>query len=197
MKIIVGLGNPGLGYLNTRHNAGFAVVDLLANAYKIKVNEWKYEAYLGRGHVAGEAVILVKPQTYMNLSGRAVRQALRGLGAGPSDLLVVHDDLDLPLGRLRLRLQGGPGGHNGIKSIISALEAEDFARLRFGIGRPPAGVDAAGYVLEEFSPAEQDLFDQATDKAVDAIRSILTEGLTAAMNRFNRADKPATPADDQ
>lgn len=197
MKLIVGLGNPGLDYLNTRHNAGFAVVDLLANRLKIKVDEWRYESFLGRGRIAGEAVVLQKPQTYMNLSGRAVRQALQGLGAGSGDLLVIHDDLDLPLGRLRMRLRGGPGGHNGIKSIISALETEEFTRLRFGIGRPPAGGTAADYVLEEFSPAEQELFDLITDKAGEAVRVVLTEGVAAAMNRFNRADQPSAAADNQ
>ncbi|MGI5839250.1 MAG: aminoacyl-tRNA hydrolase [bacterium] len=195
MKIITGLGNPGLAYVNTRHNAGFAVVDLLANTYGIKVDEWKYESFLGRGRIAREPVVLLKPQTYMNLSGRAVRQVLQGLGAGPDELLVIHDDLDLPFGRLRLRLRGGPGGHNGIKSIISALETEEFARLRFGIGRPPAGGDPADYVLEEFTAAERELFDLATDKAGAAVCAVLAEGVTAAMNRFNRADKPAAEED--
>ncbi len=188
MKLIVGLGNPGIEYVDTRHNVGFAVVDLIAGTRRVRVNQWKYESLLGVCRLAGEEVVLLKPQTFMNLSGRAVYQAVKALGVNLADLLIIHDDLDLPPGRLRLRLHGSPGGHNGMKSILSCLGTDQFARLRLGIGRPEPGTDAADYVLRRFAKEEQTLIDRAVARAGDAVYCLTTEGMAAAMGIYNRPE---------
>jgi len=185
MKIIVGLGNPGKKYERTRHNAGFMVVDELARDLKIDVSQEKHHAIIGKGRIGPEEAVLVKPQTYMNESGRAVRAIIRERYAGISDLIVVHDELDLPPGTVRVKLGGGHGGHNGLRSLREHLGALDFIRVRIGIGRPAPGVDAADYVLSPFCAGDRSTMAEAIARAGEAVKVIVSEGPNRAMNLFN------------
>jgi PTH1 family peptidyl-tRNA hydrolase len=188
-KLVVGLGNPGREYADTRHNVGFAVLDQLAGEMDCSFrNRWKFDAALAESAVNGEKVLLVKPQTYMNRSGTTVAALVHWLKVAPAELLVVVDDADLPLGQIRLRAAGGSGGHNGLRSIIESLGGiENFARLRVGIGRTgPVGGDITDHVLGEFSAPERETAKKAIDTAVEAVACCLNEGLAAAMNQFNR-----------
>ena len=185
MKLIIGLGNPDRRYRNTRHNVGWEVIDRLAHRLGIAVNQEDGWATVGSGTVARRRVLLAKPKTYVNLSGTAVADLRRGHRVKVADLLVVVDDLDLPLGRLRLRPGGSHGGHNGLRSIIDALGSDAFPRLRVGIGRPPAGMDPADFVLTPFTVEERAVMEVALDRAAEAIDTALREGLPVAMNRFN------------
>jgi peptidyl-tRNA hydrolase, PTH1 family len=189
MIVIVGLGNPGRRYRGTRHNLGYEVVDRLAARLGVRLEDDGWNR-VGRGRAGGVQMLLAKPETYMNVSGQAVRDLLRTRRRRPADLLVVHDDLDLPLGRLRLRPGGGAGGHNGIRSIMEHLGTADFPRLRIGIGRPLAGSDPVEFVLERFSAQERAVFDPVIDQAVDAVLSVAADGLAAAMNRYNLRSHP-------
>ena len=189
-KLVVGLGNPGKDYAGTRHNIGFAVLDRLAGKLDCSFRKkWRFSAEVAEA-AAGDAgkVVLAKPQTYMNRSGSAVNALLKWSKIEPAQLLVVVDDADLPLGQIRLRASGGSGGHNGLRSIIEALGGnEEFARLRVGIGRSaPVGADITGHVLGKFAAQERELAEQAAATAVEAIECCLREGLTEAMNQFNR-----------
>jgi len=189
-KLVVGLGNPGKEYERTRHNIGFAALDRLAEKLDCSFRrKWRFSAEIAEAG-AGEAgkVVLAKPRTYMNRSGAAVSALLNWLKIEPAQLLVVVDDADLPLGQIRLRAAGGSGGHNGLRSIIETLGGnEEFARLRVGIGRnAPAGADITGHVLGKFAPQERELAEQAVAVAVEAIECCLRDGLTGAMNQFNR-----------
>jgi len=186
MKIIVGLGNPGRKYERTRHNAGFMVVDELANNLYSDIAQEKYFALIGKAHIDSEQVILVKPQTYMNESGRAVVAAVRGSYADISDLIVIHDELDLPSGSVRVKIGGSHGGHNGLRSIIEHLGSAEFVRVRIGISRPTPGRDTADYVLSPFLVEEREASAKAISRAVEAVKVILNEGPTAAMNKFNQ-----------
>jgi PTH1 family peptidyl-tRNA hydrolase len=191
MKLIVGLGNPGPRYRASRHNIGFRVVEGFASRNAIALVESPFEGLFGRGAHAGVPVALLLPQTFMNASGRAVADVL---AANPAieptrDLVVVYDDLDLPFARLRIRHAGGAGGHNGVANIIDAVGGRDFARIRFGIGRPPAGRDTIDYVLEEFSPAE-DAILRESDRAVEALETLVEHGVEVAMTGFNSAPEP-------
>ena len=196
MKLVVGLGNPGRDYERTRHNIGFRVVEQIANRHRIAlVPERHLHARFGAGRIGGAETALLEPQTYMNRSGRAVLAALDAHPIDPrEDLLVVYDDLDLPFGRLRLRPSGGAGGHNGIGDIAEQLGHNEFARLRFGIGRPPAGEDPIAYVLAPFAPEEEDLLPSRLDAACDAIDAALSEGVVRAMNRVNAPPVAEAPA---
>lgn len=210
MKLIVGLGNPGKQYEHNRHNVGFQIVDLLAERHGLRfdVKQGKAKAALGsvtvpvgveqvalapepgaplvsRPLLQTVRVVLGKPQTFMNLAGPSVAALLRFYKIVPTDLLVIYDELDLPLGTLRLRPAGGAGGHNGIKSIIGALGSGDFSRLRLGIDRPPGRMDPAAYVLQDFSPQQETLIAPARVRAVDACQHWLAYGITAAMNAYN------------
>ncbi len=185
MKLVVGLGNPGRRYRGTRHNVGREVIARLAERAGIYVNEDEGFAEVGRGMLGRQRVLLARPYTYVNVSGEAVRDLRRRHRLRPEDILVVVDDLNLPLGRLRLRAGGSAGGHNGLRSIIEALGTTEFPRLRVGIGRPPAGVDPADFVLTRFSPEEERMVGEALERATDAVEATITEGLPAAMNRFN------------
>jgi len=187
MRLIVGLGNPGSRYENTRHNVGFWVVDSLAKKHGLRLDRQGFYSWLVEGTLAGEKVLLLKPQTYMNESGRAVAAALNYYHLAPGDLTVVCDDLDLPLGRLRLRGRGSSGGHNGLKSIIAWLGSEEFPRLRIGLGRPPAEMDPADFVLSPFAPPEWEIIKEAVQEAVQALETMLTDGLEKAMNLYNRS----------
>lgn len=189
-KLVVGLGNPGRDYAGTRHNIGFAVLDRLAGKFDCSFRrKWRFSAEVAEA-AAGDAgkVVLAKPQTYMNRSGNAVNALLKWSKIESAQLLVVVDDADLPLGQIRLRASGGSGGHNGLRSIIEALGGnEEFARLRVGIGRSaPVGADITGHVLGKFAAQERALAEQAAASAVEAIECCLREGLTEAMNQFNR-----------
>ena len=185
MKIVVGLGNPGNQYKDTRHNIGFLVVDELARRWNTPSWKRRYDAEVSEHRAIGP-VLLVKPQTFMNLSGNSVREAAKFYKTPSTDIVVIHDDLDLPAGRLRIRERGGSGGHRGIESMLSQLGADDFVRVRFGVGRPPEGWESADYVLGRFAPDEQALIKEAIDKAADAVEAILKEETAPAMNRFNR-----------
>jgi PTH1 family peptidyl-tRNA hydrolase len=183
--VIVGLGNPGREYRDTRHNIGFMVIDRLCRVMGIRLARVQSKALMGVGILEGKKLVLGKPQTYMNLSGQSVSGLLRFYKTPLDQLLVTHDDLDLPLGTIRLRPGGGSAGQRGMASIIQQLGTQDFARLRMGIGRPPGRMDPAAFVLQKFTPAEQDLVDQVLDRAMAAVRTFLTEGLDAAMNQHN------------
>ncbi len=183
--LIVGLGNPGRQYANTRHNAGFHVVDRLAAACDLHFDEQRSRAMLARGRIEEVGVALVKPQTYMNLSGEAVGVVARFFKVPPERTLVIFDDLDLPLGALRLREQGGAGGHHGMDSLVAHLGTRDFPRMRVGIGRPVGQMPPEAYVLQDFSADEKRLMEQTYERAVDAVRVTLREGFQIAMNRFN------------
>lgn len=190
MKLVVGLGNPGPEYAETRHNAGFRIVERLAARHGLRLRpERRFHGRFGDGVVRGVAVGVLEPHTWMNLSGRAVVAAVDALPLGElaSDLLVVVDDLDLPFGRLRVRPGGGAGGQKGLADIQERLGRSDFPRLRFGIGRPAPGVDPVEHVLAPFAPAEAEALDERLEAATDAIESVLVDGVAIAMNRFNAA----------
>lgn len=180
--LIAGLGNPGAEYAGTRHNIGFEVIDRLSSAHKCKLDIRKHRAVYGIGHIAGVSVLLVKPMTYMNLSGQALAEIIRHFGLEPDHVLVVADDLDLSLGRLRLRPEGGAGGHNGHKSIIQSLGTQAYPRLRIGIGK---GGETIDHVLSRFSPEERTTVNEAIEKAVRSIETTLDRGVDSAMAEFN------------
>ena len=196
MKIIVGLGNPGHEYARTRHNVGWMVVDAFAAKFRLRVEKHEKDAMTGAGRVAGGSVLVAKPLTYMNLSGDAVRLLVNAYSESLDDLIIVYDDIDLPLGKLRIKPNGGPGTHNGMRSIVSALATEKFARLRVGIG----GVDSSGrlrdYVLGEIAPDEETAIARAIERSVDALLLFVRGDLKRAMNEFNRDDINDEPASD-
>jgi PTH1 family peptidyl-tRNA hydrolase len=188
--LIVGLGNPGEDYARSRHNLGVRVVSELGSRLGFPVERQRWRSRVGSGEMAGSGgrrVWLVLPQTYMNLSGRAVGAAVRDTGVAPSDLWVVHDELDLPLCRLRIRRGGSAAGHNGLRSIIGALGTEDFVRLRIGVGKPPSAAAGARYVLGGFSQAEEPLVGRVVESVTDALELALRSGVEAAMGVYNRA----------
>jgi PTH1 family peptidyl-tRNA hydrolase len=182
--VIVGLGNPGPEYVHTRHNAGFWCIDRLAELHRIRLSTKHQTCLLGEGEIEGKAVVLAKPRTFVNLSGEAARYLLARFGAKPDKLLIIYDDMDLPVGKTRLRPNGSPGGHNGLKSITAVLGTEDFPRLRIGIGRPSNGGNV-DHVLGRLSPDEQKLADEAVERAAEAVAFLLAEGIAAAMNKYN------------
>ncbi len=187
MYIIVGLGNPGKEYGNTRHNVGFDTIDRLAEQENIGLAEKKHRAICGKGLVAGQKCILAKPQTFMNLSGECVRELLDFYKADEkTQLIVISDDICLDAGQIRVRKKGSAGGHNGLKNIISHVGHDSFIRIRIGVGEKPAKYELTDYVLGHFSKGERKLMEDAASQAADAIRTILTEGADAAMNAFNK-----------
>ena len=185
MRIIVGLGNPGKQYEFTRHNAGYLCLDYLAAKYGIKLNRIKFKGLVGEGTVAGEKAVLLKPTTFMNLSGESVLSAMQFYKADLSDLLVVYDDISLPLGSLRIRERGSSGGHNGMKNIIYLLGQDDFSRIRLGISDPGES-DLTDYVLEEFSKEDLKIFAACVEEAADAISHIVRGDIQTAMNLYNK-----------
>ncbi len=187
MKLLVGLGNPGDRYAGSRHNAGFLVASRVAERHRISLKKKGYQGIYGVGRVAGEETTILLPQTFMNRSGGSVNAAGRSLGVAPGDLIVIHDDLDLPMGRIRVRPEGGHGGHNGLRDIIAVFGRKDFVRLKVGIGRPERG-DVTNYVLGRFYAGEQKLLPQLLDLAAEAVEMILTDGINAAMNKFNNCN---------
>jgi PTH1 family peptidyl-tRNA hydrolase len=182
--LITGLGNPGRGHLYNRHNIGFMVVDRLATRHGIDMKRVQSKAIVGSGRIAGRAVVLAKPQTFMNLSGEAVGPLVNYYKVPLTHILVVYDELDIPFGVLRLREKGGAGGHNGMRSIIQHL-GNEFARLRMGIGRPPGRMEAAAYVLQDFGRDELPLVSEMLTTGVEAIESFIANGIDLTMSRFN------------
>jgi PTH1 family peptidyl-tRNA hydrolase len=191
MKLIVGLGNPGFLYARNRHNIGFMCVTYLAKKHKIEFDRKQGHARTGIGNIARNKVVVARPQTYMNASGEAVNALLQRLDITPADLIVIHDDLDLPTGKIRLRWGGSSGGHKGIDSIISHIGTPDFYRVRVGIGRPepdnaPAKEDTViGYVLSDFTTDEKKIIDETIPLVSEVIVFLLAKGITAAMNKYN------------
>jgi PTH1 family peptidyl-tRNA hydrolase len=187
VKLIVGLGNPGIEYQFTPHNLGFLTIDCLANDVGAEVRNRNCRALTARAVIEGQAVLLAKPETYMNLSGMAVRELVGKYEVDPAkDLIVIYDELDLPLGRIRIRQRGSSAGHNGIESIIGALGTQEFLRVRLGVGPDKKVSDGAKYLLSPFRKAQLKVVDEIIDTASEAVRVILKEGPGAAMNRFNR-----------
>lgn len=183
--LVVGLGNPGPRYDGTRHNAGFLVVDRVAERWRAEPWRDACRSRVARARGGDHPVLLAQPQTFMNRSGAALRVLVERTGLPPGRVLVIHDDLDLPFGRLRIRVGGGAGGHNGIRSILEELGTGDFVRLKLGIDRPTGKGDGADYVLSPFSPDEQAVLDPLLGRAADAVESIIVEGPSRAMNRFH------------
>lgn len=187
MFIIVGLGNPTAEYAGTRHNVGFDVIDQIADKYNISVTERKHRAFCGKGIIGGQKVILVKPQTYMNLSGESVRSVLDFYKVDvETELLVIFDDISLDVGQLRIRKKGSAGGHNGIKNIIQHLGTNVFHRIKVGVGEKPKDYDLADYVLGHFSKGEKEQMEEGYNKAVNAVELMLQGEVDAAMNEFNK-----------
>ena len=190
MFIIAGLGNPDRQYEGTRHNAGFDVIDRIAEKYNIAVDTKKHRAYIGKGIIEGQKVILAKPQTYMNLSGESIRSLVDYYKVDEANQhLVIYDDISLDVGQLRIRAKGSAGGHNGIKNIIAHLGTQIFPRIKVGVGEKPKGYDLADYVLGHFSKSERELMDEGYDNAVRAAELIVSGRLNEAMNEFNRKKK--------
>ena len=193
MKLIAGLGNPGRGYTNNRHNVGFMCLNYFAKKQGIRFDKKRGKARIGIGEIAGTKVALARPQTYMNLSGQSVCLLVKKFDINLNDLLVIHDDLDLPLGKIRIRQGGGSAGHKGVNSITTELGSQDFIRIRVGIGRPNimggsaeiSEADIITYVLSDFTPEEKQPITQAITKVSEAILCLLTEGMVAAMNKYN------------
>jgi PTH1 family peptidyl-tRNA hydrolase len=185
VKVIIGLGNPGKKYEDTRHNVGFMAIDKISEKSGIPVHQGKFRALIGEGRIGTEKVLLVKPQTYMNLSGESVAEVLKFYKLTPDDVLVIYDDLDLPTGQLRLRIKGSAGGHNGIKSLIQHMGTQEFKRIRVGIGRPEPGRSVSDYVLQAFSASEKPAIDKAVENAADAAVMWMKEPFLEVMNHFN------------
>ena len=184
MKIIAGLGNPGKEYENTKHNVGFLTIDILAEKYDIKVNKIKFKGLIGEGMIGTEKVILVKPPTYMNLSGQCIREIVAFYKLDMEDLVVIYDDIDLPMGNLRIRKKGSAGTHNGMRSIIYDLQDDGFPRVRVGIGGERKG-DLANYVISGFSGDDRKLIEEAIVKAADAVTCLVEDGIDRAMVDYN------------
>lgn len=183
--LVVGLGNPGKEYAQTRHNVGFMIINAVSEQTGISLSRVKYKTIVGNGRYNGVKIILAKPQTYMNLSGQAVSALAKFYKVPTEHILVIHDDMDIDLGTLRIRPNGGAGGQKGVKSIIEKLGTPEFARIRFGIGRPPGRMDPKAYVLEKFLPREKEEFEFTLIRARDAVLTFVSEGLDKAMNKYN------------
>lgn len=190
MYVIAGLGNPKKEYENTRHNIGFAVIDMLAERHGIRISEARHKGLIGKGFINGEKVILVKPLTYMNLSGECIREVLDYYKVDAKEnLIVLHDDISLEPGTVRIRKKGSAGGHNGLKNIILHLGHDTFQRVKIGVGEKPEGYDLADYVLGHFSKQEKELMEQVASQVCDAVEVMMKDGPDAAMNRFNSKGK--------
>lgn len=197
MYVIAGLGNPGKKYENTRHNMGFITVDQLAEKHDIKVDKLKFKALVGEGRIAGQKVLLVKPQTYMNLSGESIREVMHFYKLEPENLIVIYDDIDIELGALRIRKFGSAGTHNGMKSVVYQLQSDRFPRIRIGIGSQKKG-DLVDFVIGGFSKEEVPVLEETVTKAVGAIECILESDVDIAMNRFNtKKAKPKKEKDEE
>lgn len=185
MYLIVGLGNPEPEYSKTRHNMGFNVINKLAKKYEIEVNNKKFKGLLGKGLIEGEKVILLKPQTFMNLSGESIREVINFYNLENDDLIVIYDDIDIDKGEIKIRKTGGPGSHNGMKSVIENLPNNKFKRVRVGIGKPLYKNDMINYVIGKVDDEELEILDKGTEKAKEAVIEIIKNGIDNAMNKFN------------
>lgn len=185
MYIIVGLGNPGERYQNTKHNVGFMAIDVLADKLNIKIDKLKFKALLGEGIYKGEKIILVKPQTFMNLSGESVLQIMTFYKINRENLFVLYDDIDIDIGKLRIRQKGSSGTHNGMKNIIYLLGYDDFPRFRIGVSKPKVNMDLASYVLSRFTDEEMKNLSPVLDNVADACLCAITDGIDKAMNKYN------------
>lgn len=185
MKVIVGLGNPGMEYVGTRHNVGFETIDRLADGYSIDVTQQKHKGSVGQGMIAGQKVLLVKPMTYMNNSGECVSAVVNFYKLSPEDVIVIYDDINLDVGQLRLRERGSAGGHNGMKSIIAHLKSEEFMRIRIGVGMKREGQNLVNHVLGKFPKEQQEMIAEGMDDAAKAVELILSDSITKAMNTYN------------
>lgn len=182
--LVVGLGNPGSKYRGTRHNIGFDVVDRLAERHRVRLSQEKFDGQFGSGRVASRKVKLLEPETYMNRSGDSVGEAARFYDIDADQIVVVHDDVDLELGRLEIKEGGGHGGHNGLQSLVDALGSSDFVRVRCGVGRPEHGT-VSDHVLGKFDGDERSIADELVENAADALEAILRDGPSGAQNRYN------------
>lgn len=185
MYLIIGLGNPEEEYSRTRHNMGFDTINKLAEKYGIKVNKNKFNSLYGSGEIEGEKVILLKPQTYMNLSGTAIREVMNFYKLSSKDIIVIYDDLDIEPGTIKIRKKGGPGTHNGMKSVVHEIGTEDFARIRVGIGMPQYKNDLLNFILTKIPEEEYKVLENAIQKAAEAIGEIIKKGIDSAMNQYN------------
>lgn len=183
--VIVGLGNPGKEYENTRHNMGYKAIDVLSSDENIDIRRQRFHSLIGQGRIAGKKAILVKPETYMNRSGIAVREAAMYFNVAPENLIVIYDDIDLPCGSIRIRKSGGAGTHNGMKSVVQELGTKDFIRIRIGIGAAEAGEDLVDRVIGKVPEAEKKLLQKTAEEAAAAVKDILSIGVDNAMNRHN------------
>lgn len=186
MKVFIGLGNPGLRYRETRHNIGFMVVDRLAKINHISISTKRFKTLYGTSWIDSQQVVLAKPMTFMNLSGESVKKTVNFFCVGIEDLIVIHDDLDLPFGRLRFKRRGGDGGHQGVRSIIEKVGGNNFLRLKVGIGRPPKGMEPAEYVLNSFDKAEEPHLDGILTQAAETLEVMILEGVATAMNQYQK-----------
>lgn len=185
MFLIIGLGNPEKDYGNTRHNMGFNVINKIAEKYSIEVNKTKFKGLFGSGNINNEKVILLKPQTFMNLSGESVREAIDFYKIDIDNVLIIYDDIDLAPGKIRIKKNGGPGTHNGMRSVVQHLGTENFARLRVGIGKPEDNTDLIEYVIGYVSQEDRELLEKGVNLAVEAVDTIITENIDTAMNKYN------------
>jgi len=185
LSVVIGLGNPGPRYENTRHNVGFDTVDLLSKKHNIYVTKVKHKALIGDGNIGGHRVLLVKPQTFMNLSGESVREIIEWYKVPVENIIIIYDDIDLPVGKIRIRPKGSAGTHNGMRSVIYQIQSEDFPRIRIGIDKPPQNWDLADFVLSKFSTDERKSVEEAIANAAEAVEVILNSGIDKAMNRYN------------
>jgi PTH1 family peptidyl-tRNA hydrolase len=185
MFLIVGLGNPEEEYSNTRHNMGFDTINKLANEYNIKINKNKFKGLCGSGIIENEKVILLKPQTYMNLSGESIKEAMAFYKIKSENIIVIYDDIDIEPGIIKIRKKGGPGGHNGMKSVISEIDTQNFPRIRIGIGKPENKGQLIEYVIGKMPQTDKDILEKATILGKEAILEIIKNGVDIAMNKFN------------
>lgn len=185
MYLVIGLGNPESDYARTRHNMGFDTINVIANKYGIEMNRTKFNSIVGTGNINGEKIVLVKPQTFMNLSGQAVREFVNFYKISNNNLIIIYDDMDIDKGIMKIRKKGGPGSHNGMKSVVQELGTEDFPRVRIGIGTPEHKNDAINYVLGHIPDEEYELLQTGVKKASEAIEEIIKNGIDIAMNKYN------------
>ncbi len=185
MYLIVGLGNPEENYLKTRHNMGFNVINEISKIYEIDLTREKFNGLYGKGIIENNKVILLKPQTYMNLSGNSIKEFIDFYKIHPSKLIVIYDDIDIIPGKIRIRIKGGPGTHNGMKSVVNSLKTEDFIRIRVGIGKPDKGIDLADYVISYIDEEQMKQLNKGVNIATEAVIDILKNGLDLAMNKYN------------
>lgn len=190
MLLIVGLGNPGIEYINTRHNIGFSTIDLLSSKYNIEISREKFKGMYGEGFINNTKVILLKPTTFMNLSGESIREIADFYKLDSNEILVIYDDISLPVGRLRIRTKGSAGGHNGIKSIIANLGTDVFPRIKIGVGQPKG--DLVNHVLGKFSKEDNEVLDKVLETVSAAVETIISKDATEAMNKYNSFDATKT-----